>query len=166
LTPNIGHSSTRGFLFGEGYYQTLGRSADVTYVFQDFTARGYAHHVDFRGKPTQKSDINLIFYGVQDRGIKQGSTLLKAPGYSITGTGKIEFGDGWVARGSVDYLSSYLFHQQFTDSFTQAIVSETHSSGYLEKHFRNYTFDASISRTENFLDTTPDNSVIIRSLPE
>jgi len=166
LTPNIGHSSTRGFLFGLGYYQTLGRSMDATYVLQDFTARGYAHHIDFRGKPTQKSDFDLIFYGVQDRGIIQNGALLKAPGFSLTGTGKIEFGDGWVARGAIDYLSSYLFHQQFTDSFTQAIFSETHSSAYLEKHFGTYTFDVSASRTENFLDTTPGNSVIIRTLPE
>ncbi len=166
LTPNIGHSSTRGFLFGLGYYQTLGRSMDTTYVIQDFTSRGYAHHVDFRGKPTQHSDFSLIFYGVQDRGIVQNGTLLKAPGFSLTGTGKVEFGKGWVARGALDYLSSYLFHQQFTDSFTQAIFSETHSSAYLEKHFGDYTFDVSVSRTENFLDTTPGNSVIIRTLPE
>jgi lipopolysaccharide assembly outer membrane protein LptD (OstA) len=147
LTPNIGHSSTRGFMFGLGYYQTIGRSMDATYVFQDFTARGYAHDINFRGKPTQKSDFNMIFYGVQDRGILQNGALLKASGYSITGTGKIEFGNGWVARGSIDYLSSYLFHQQFTDSFTQAIFSETHSAAYLEKHFKSFTFDVSASRT-------------------
>ncbi|HEY4087753.1 MAG TPA: LPS assembly protein LptD [Bryobacteraceae bacterium] len=166
LTPNIGNSSTRGFLFGLGYYQTIGRTMDATYVLQDFTKRGYAHHVDFRGKPTQGSDFNIIFYGVQDRGIQQSGALFKAPGYSITGTGKIEFGKGWVARGSVDYLSSYLFHQQFTDSFTQAVVSEAQSTGYLEKHFGTYTFDASATRTENFLDTVPGNSVEVRSLPE
>jgi len=166
LTPNIGHSSTRGFLFGLGYYQTLGRSMDLTYVIQDFTARGYAHHVDFRGKPTQKSDFDLIFFGVQDRGINQNGALLKAPGYSITGNGKIEFGDGWVARGTLDYLSSYLFHQQFTDSYTQAIFSETHSAAYVEKHFGSFTFDIGASRTQNFLDTTAGNSVLIRKSPE
>jgi LPS-assembly protein len=153
-------------MVGLGYYQTIGRSMDATYVLQDFTSRGYAHHLDFRGKPTQKSDFNLIFYGVQDRGIIQNGALLKAPGYSITGTGKIEFGDGWVARGAIDYLSSYLFHQQFTDSYSQAIFSETHSSAYVEKHFGDYTFDISASRTQNFLDTTPGNSVVIRTLPE
>jgi LPS-assembly protein len=139
---------------------------DATYVVQDFTSRGYAHHVDFRGKPTQHSDFDLIFYGVQDRGIIQNGALLKAPGFSITGTGKIEFGNGWIARGALDYLSSYLFHQQFTDSYSQAIFSETHSSAYAEKHFGDYTFDVSVSRTENFIDTTPGNFVIIRSLPE
>jgi LPS-assembly protein len=165
LTPNIGHSSTRGYMVGVGYYQTIGRTMDATYVVQDFTARGFAHNVDFRGKPTQKSYFNFIFYGVNDRGIEQNGSLLKAPGFSLTGTGKIEFGDGWVARGALDYLSSYLFHQQFTDSFTQAIFSETHSSAYVEKHFKNYTLDISASRTENFLDTTPGNSTLIRTLP-
>ncbi len=166
LTPNVGHSSTRGFLFGLGYYQTMGRSMDVTYVIQDFTSRGYAHQIDFRGRPTQKSDFNINFYGVQDRGIKQGANLLKAPGFSLTGAGRVEFGNGWVARGSLDYLSSYLFHQQFTDSFTQAIFSETHSVAFVEKHFGTATFDVSASRTENFLDTTAGNSVEIRALPE
>ena len=166
LTPNIGHSSTRGFLFGLGYYQTIGRTMDVTYVIQDFTSRGYAHHVDFRGKPTQRSDFNLVFYGVQDRGINQNGAVLKAPGFSLTGTGKLEFGHGWVARGSVDYLTSLLFHQQFSESFSEAIFSETHSSGYLEKHFGAYTFDTSVSREESFQNTVKDNSVIIRALPE
>ena len=167
LTPNIGHSSTRGFLFGLGYYQTIGRSMDVTYVAQDFTARGYAHDITFRGKPTQRSDFDIVFYGVQDRGIEQNGTLLKAPGFSVTGSGHMDFGKGWTARGSVDYLSSYLFHQQFSDTFNEAVFSETHSQGYLEKRFgSSWTFDTSVSRTENFQDTTPGNSVIIRTLPQ
>jgi LPS-assembly protein len=79
LTPHVGHSNTRGFMVGEGYYWAINRSTDLTYEFQDFTTRGYAHHVDFRGKPTQKTDFNLIFYGVQDRGYYAGATLIKAP---------------------------------------------------------------------------------------
>ncbi len=166
LTPNIGHSSTRGYMFGVGYYQTIGRTMDATYVLQDFTACCLAHHVDFRGKPTDKASFNFIFYGVQDRGISEGGTFIKAPGYSLTGSGKIELGHGWIARGNIDYLSSYLFHQQFSDSYTQAIFSETHSTAYLEKHYGTYTFDVSVSRTQNFLDTTPGNAITIRALPE
>jgi lipopolysaccharide assembly outer membrane protein LptD (OstA) len=39
LTPNIGHSSTRGYMVGLGYYQTLGRSMDASYILQFRTAR-------------------------------------------------------------------------------------------------------------------------------
>ena len=140
LSPNIGNSSTGGYLIGLGYYYAISRSLDLTYLFQDYTTRGYAHHVDFRGKPSQKSDFNMIFYGVQDRGYLSGGTLIKAPGYSFTGAGRTELGDGWIVRGSLDYISSLAFRQQFSQSFNEASGSETHSVGSVEKNFGYYDF--------------------------
>ena len=166
LTPNVGNSSQLGYMFGVGYYWAINRSMDATYLFQDFTARGYAHHLDFRGKPTAKSDFNLIFYGVQDRGYLSGNTLIKNPGYSIDGDARTEFGNGWVARGSIDYLSSFAFRQQFSQSFNEAIYAESHSTGFVEKNFSYYTFDTEVSRVENFQDAAPGNSILIRKLPE
>jgi len=166
LTPNIGNSSTRGYMIGLGYYYAISRSMDLTYLFQDFTTRGYAHHIDFRGKPTQKSDFNLIFYGVQDRGYASGGTFIKAPGYSLTGAGRTEFGNGWVARGSLNYISSYAFRQQFSESFTEAIFAESHSTVSVEKNFGYYNFSTAVTRTEEFLSATKNDSVIIRKLPE
>lgn len=166
LTPNFAHSNRRGFMFATGYYWAISRSMDATYIFQDFSSRGVAHHIDFRGKPTQKSDFDLIFYGVQDRGVLQGNTLIKAPGYSVTGSGKTEFANGWIARGNVNFISSLAFRQQFTESFTEAIFSETHSSASVEKNFSYYNFSAAITRSENFEDATPGNSIILRKFPE
>jgi LPS-assembly protein len=167
LTPNIGNSSTRGYMIGLGYYWAISRSLDLTYLFQDFTTRGYAHHVDFRGKPTQKSDFNLIFYGVQDRGYESGGTLIKAPGYSLTGAGRIEFADGWIARGSLNYISSYAFRQQFSESFTEAIFAESHSTASVEKNFGGYyNFSTGVNRTEEFLSANKGDSVLIRKFPE
>ena len=54
-----------------GYFWAINRSYDVTYRFQDFTTRGFGHHVDFRGKPTARADFDAILFGVQDRGLKQ-----------------------------------------------------------------------------------------------
>ena len=166
LAPNFAHSNRRGFMFATGYYWAINRSYDATYVFQAFSARGLAHHVDFRGKPSQKSDFNLIVYGVQDSGIMQNGTLVKAPGYSVTGAGRTEFADGWVARGSINYISSLAFRQQFTESFNEAIFSETHSTASVERNFSYYNFSTGISRTENFQDATPGNSIIVRKFPE
>jgi LPS-assembly protein len=166
LTPHIGHSTTRGFMVGGGYYWAINRSMDLTYEIQDFTVRGLAHNVDFRGKPTQKTDFNLIVYGVQDQGYYQGATLVKTPGFSVIGKFRSEIGNGWIVRGSVDYLSSLAFRQQFTESFNEAIFAETKSAGWIEKRFSYYTFTAGVSRLENFQDATPENTVIIRKLPE
>ena len=166
LTPNFGHSSTRGFMVGAGYFWAINRSNDLTYQVQDFTERGFAHHVDFRGKPTQRTDFNLIFYGVQDRGRRSGNSLIKAAGYSVSGKFRTEIPHGWQVRGVVDYLSSLAFRQQFTESFNEAIFSETRSVGWIEKRFSYYSFTAAVSRSENFQDAVKDNSVIIRKLPE
>ena len=166
LTPNFAHSSRRGFMFAAGYYFAISRSLDATYIFQDFSARGMAHHLDFRGKPTQRSDFNVIFYGVQDRGVTQNGVVTKAPGYSITGSGRTEFGRGWTARGSINFISSLAFRQQFTESFSEAIFSETHSTASIQKNFSYYTFDVGVSRQENFEDATPGNAIVIRKLPE
>ncbi len=167
LTPNIGNSSTLGPLFGLGYFWAINRSYDVTYVFEDFTKRGYAHHVDFRAKPTQKSDFDMIFFGVQDRGIRIGDEIQKQGGYSIYATAKAEFGNGWTAKGNLDYLSNLLFRQNFTQSFSEAILSESHSTGYISKTFGGYdTFNVVASRDENFQDNTPGDYILIRKFPE
>ena len=166
LAPEAGHSSQYGYFFGAGYYWAINRSMDTTYIVQDYTSRGFAHHVDFRGKPTQKSDFAMVMYGVNDRGIQQGGNLYQAGGLSLTGKGRISFADGWEARANVDYLSSLKFRQAFTQSFTEAIFSAVTSTGIVTKEIHNYTFNAFVSRTENFQDATAGNSIIIRKLPE
>jgi LPS-assembly protein len=167
LTPNLGNSTTLGAFFGIGYYWAINRSYDVEYTFEDFTARGYSHHVDFRGKPTEKSDFDMIFNGVQDRGIRIGDVIQKQGGYDIYATGKADIGDGWTAKGNIDYLSNLLYRQNFTQSFNEAIFSESHSTGYLSKNFGGYnTFNVVASRLENFQDNLPGDFVLIRKLPE
>jgi LPS-assembly protein len=167
LTPSVGNSTALGAFFGLGYYWAINRSYDTLYRFEDFTARGYSHHLDFRGKPTEKSDFDMIFYGVQDRGIRIGNTIQKQGGYDLYATGKAEFGDGWTAKGNIDYLSNLLFRQNFTQSFNEAIFSESHSTGYVSKTFGGYnTFNTVASRLENFQDNLPGDFILIRKFPE
>ena len=165
-TPEAGHSSQFGYFFGAGYYWAINRSYDLTYLFEDYTSRGYSHHVDFRGKPSQKIDYDLIFYGVQDHGTESGGVVTKAPGYTITGIAKADLGDGWTARANIDYVSSYLFRETFSGSFNEAIYSSDVSTAFVSKNAGYYSFDTSVSRTQNFESTNPGDSIIIRKLPE
>ncbi|MCU1329904.1 MAG: Organic solvent tolerance protein [Bryobacterales bacterium] len=166
LTPSFGHSSRRGWVFSAGYYAAINRSLDATYIFQNFSKRGMAHHIDFRGKPTQRTDFNLIFFGVQDRGVTQNGFTSKAPGFSVTGAGRTEFGNGWTARGSINFISSLAFRQQFTESFNEAIFAQTQSTASVGKNFGYYAFDIGVSRRENFLNDVDGNAIILRKLPE
>jgi len=180
LTPNIGNSSQYGKMIGIGYFWAINRSYDVTYQVQDFTERGFAHHVDLRGKPGQRTDFDAVFYGVQDRGLEQpDGTLLKQGGATLYVAGKSDLGNGFYFRGVVNYLSSFRFRQAFTQSYNEAIFSEVHSVGFITKSWSSYTFNAIFARLENFQSseiavTEPGtnnvkyeaNSVVIRKLPE
>lgn len=166
LTPNLGNSSRRGSMLGIGYFWAINRSYDAMYRAQWFTDRGVAHHVDFRGKPNDRTDFDFILYGVNDRGLKlDNGEIRKEGGYLITFDGKSDLGHGFYARTSVNYLSSFEFRQAFTESFYEAIFSESHSIGFVTKHWSTFGFNAVFNRNENFHSTLPDDKIIIRKLP-
>ncbi len=180
LIPNFSPRSKRGFMVGLGYFWAINRDYDVTYRMQDFTTHAFTHHVDFRGKPRAGTDFDFILYGVQDRGQSQDNS--PPPTYSgvnIYAVGRSELHNGWSVRGNVNYISSFRFRQQWSESYTEAINSEIHSVGTIGKNWKNYTFDVSVARLQNFqsteiLVTDPDtnssrfeaNAVNIRKLPE
>ena len=180
LMPNIGHSSTRGFMAGLGAFWAINRSYDATYHIQDYTQRGFAHHLQLRGKPTDKSDFDFILFGVQDRGLQQpnGAPPIKQGGYTFLLAGKADLGDGWTARGNINYLSSFTFRDAFSDSFNEAVFTEVTSVAFLNKDWSTYTLDTIVARTQDFTSleitqTDPSgkqykntNSVVIKKLPE
>jgi LPS-assembly protein len=163
LTPEAGHSSLYGYFVGGGYYWAINRSYDVEYLATDYTSRGVAHHLDIRGKPNEVTDFNIIAFGIDDHG---GGTLSNAPGASVSGTFKTQFGDGWIARANIDYISSYLFRQVFSGSFNEAIYSSTNSSAFASKNFGYYAVNIDVSENKNFESTTSGDTVTIRKLPE
>jgi LPS-assembly protein len=80
--------------------------------------------------------------------------------------GRSDLGKGWQARGDLKYLSSFLFRQQFTQSFDEAVSSETHSVGFITKHWADYGVNLVAARNVNFQSTTPNDEIVLRKLPE
>jgi LPS-assembly protein len=166
LMPNIGNSSRRGYMAGIGYFWAINRSYDLTYVAQYFTIRGLAHHADFRGKLNEETDFGAVIYGVNDRGIQIGNALVKQGGFLVTAGGRSDLGGGWTARGEFNYLSSFAFRQNFTESFHEAIFAESHSVGFLTKHWSSFGTNIVVDRDEVFQFENLDDKVITRKLPE
>jgi LPS-assembly protein len=180
LMPTIQPAGSRGFGFGLGYFWAINRSYDLTYRILDYTSRGYAHHFDFAGKPRVGTDFDAIVYGVQDRGDPaSGNPPQKFGGLSLSLIGKSDLGAGWTGRVSINYITSFRFRQNWTQSFNEAIGSEIHSVGFVNKNWSTYTVNAVFARLENFqqaeVDIAPPGSasphyvadaVTIRKLPE
>ena len=181
LMPNFVPRSKRGFMVGLGYYWAISRAYDATYRIQDFTTNAFAHHLDFRGRPRAGTNFDFILYGVQDRGQPQdnGAPPPTYSGISIYAVGSSELGKGWSARGYVNFITSFRFRQQWSESYTEAISSELHSVGAVGKNWSTYSFNAVVARLQNFQSneiqvTDPitkatsfeANAVTIRKMPE
>jgi LPS-assembly protein len=190
LVPNLVPRSQRGFMVGLGYYWAINRNYDVTYRFQDFTSNALTHHIDFRGKPREGTDFNAIFYGVQDWGKplppencpNPSAGGCKGPGYgglNMYAVGRSELGKGWSFRGTLNYISSFNFRQTWSQSYSDAITSEFHSTGAIGKSWSRYAFHAVAARVQNFqspeipvidpetgVARLETNAVTIRKLPE
>ena len=158
LLPNISRSSRYGWMYSTGLYWAVNRSYDVTYRPEYMSERGLAHSVEVRGRPTEKSDFDFTLHGVQDRQ-HQG-------GYVLNLVARDDLGAGWVARAQINYLNSFLFRQAFTQSFTEAISSETHSVVNLSKHWDSFGINVAYERDVNFQSITAGDRILIRKLPE
>jgi len=163
LFPNIVPRSQRGFMLGLGYYWAINRSYDLTYRFLDYNSNAFGHHVDFRGKPWNGADFDFIMMGIEDQGGDpstgtpavsgqpgSGTPRQRYSGVNIYFTGKADLGNGWMANSLVDYVSSFRFKQEWSESYNDAIGAEMHAVAYVKKDFSYYTFDVAASRTENF----------------
>lgn len=172
LTPNFGHTTVRGWMYGAGYYWAINRSYDTTYEVQYFTLRGPAHNFDFRGKPNEVTDFDFNLYGVQDRGLQQPGNVppLKEGGLEFELNAKTQIW-GFTGRLDYQYLSSFLFRLAFANTFTSAVLSGVNSIGYLQRHFEDdkYALNLVVQRNQLFETVTllgqPPNQVIVQKLP-
>ena len=180
LFPNVGNAANRGFMLGVGYFWAINRSYDALYHITEYTSRGEAHHLELRGKPGPRTDFDAIIYGVDDRLAGPGPEGTKQySGYTITATGRADLGDGWYARGSINYISSFSFRQDWSESINEAVSSEVHSVGFVDKDWSRYSLSVVAARLEDFQSaelpvtnlatgttSTQTDAVIIRKLPE
>ncbi len=168
LTPNIGNSTRRGKMVGVGYYWAINRSYDLMYRNQYFSERGFAHTVDFRGKVTKNTDFGAVIYGVNDKGIKIGDSTLKQGGVLASLTGRSILGHGWEARGEINYLSSFAFRQNFTESFYESIFAESNSVAFVTRHWSSFGTNI-VYENQNLYQLNTSNSedkLTVRKLPE
>jgi LPS-assembly protein len=151
LMPNIGHSSTRGFMLGAGAFWAINRSYDATYHVQDYTARGFAHHLELRGKPTDKADFDAILFGVQDRGLPQPTgRSLKQGGY-LRGGRQGRAGRWFLRPRLLDQLPQLLYFPRGIFRFLSTkLSSDGELGGVSQQDWSSYTFDTVVERQQNF----------------
>lgn len=164
LTPTFSGSGQKGFRLSNAYYQTLGRSADVTLRNDIFTQRGLGFGADMRTRANSRSYFNLGFYTVKDR-IFGGKESLERPdqgGSSFYADGVHYFPNGFLAAADINITSSLAFRQVFSDNIQQAISPEERSQVFVNKNAGDYSFNF---LARNQVTALPSARIRIRNLP-
>ncbi len=183
--PQIGHSGQKGTIIGEGFFWAINPSADLLLGLQNFSERGLGSTARFRARPSSSSEITVNYFGVDDRGFfvpgqsvttggqgnqaaSTSSQKIGAPGESVKAAGQARnLAYGFRGVLDVDYVNSLAFRFTFTDTFTEAVTSEAHQTGFLTKNFGAYSLNFYASRYQDFLSTErkTGNSIIIQQTP-
>ena len=142
LTPTLSGSGNKGFRISSAYYQTLGRSADVTIRQDIYTSRGLGIGADLRTRANSRSFLNMGFYAVRDRlfGDDESPTNPDQGGSSFYANGVHYFPNGFLAAADVNVTSNLTFRQVFSDSIQQTISPEERSQVFVNKNSGDYSF--------------------------
>jgi len=164
LTPTFSGSGEKGFRLSSAYYQTLGRSADVTLRNDIYTQRGIGFGADLRTRANSRSFFNAGFYSVKDRifGPHADANHPDQGGSSLYVNGVHYFPNGFIAAADVNVTSNLTYRQVFSDSVQQAISPEETSQVFVNKDYKDYSFDF-LARSQ--VTSLPNSRIRLREMP-
>ena len=164
LTPTFGGSGAKGVRLSTAYYQTLGRSADLTFRNDIYTQRGLGLGADLRTRANSRSFLNFGFYAVKDRifGPAADDAHPDQGGSSLYVEGVHYFKNGFIAASDVNITSNLAFRQVFSDNIQQAISPEETSQVFINKDHNEYSFNF-LARTQ--VTSLTNARIRIRQLP-
>ena len=126
LIPTIGQSSTKGLILGEQVYLVLNRSTDLTIGAEYYSNRGFAEDATLRYKGSGLDFVKVRYTGLLDRlpgTLNQGGEdALISLRHDVSPRTRI--------AADVEYLSSYIYREAFTENFNQAVTSDIVSTAY------------------------------------
>ncbi len=164
LTPTFGFSGNKGVRIQGAYFQTLGRSADVTLRGDIYSSRGIGYGFDVRTRTNDRSFFNFGLYAVKDRifGAKEDADHPNQGGSIFYAEGVQYFSNGWTAAADVRVTSNLAFRQVFSDGVQQIISPIEVSQAFANKSWSNYTLDL-LGRSQ--IVSIPNVTISTKNLP-
>ena len=167
LLPYVGNNTTKGFIVGEGFYLTLGRSADMTLATQFYSKRGWSPNGVFRYRGRGLDFGTIHFHSLLDRGLPIGNgQRINQGGIDLAGNGRFDFSPQTTGVVDAEYLSSYVYRLVFEEDYAIAINSEVKSQMFLTHEYRDWWTSLRFNRYQDFQSASvPGDEVRILHLP-
>lgn len=166
MIPTGGQSSVKGFVAGDAYYWAPTQWFDTTAGAQYMSLRGSSQTVDVRATPSDTLSMTGSYFGVIDRGIIENGVLTKQGGHQFNLEISDQASHGWRLVADVNELSSLTFRLAFSDTFGEAVNSESNSTIFATNNFNGFSLNLAGIDNRDFLSAQPQTSVTIRSAPE
>ncbi len=131
LIPVVGQSSTKGLVLGEQMYWAINRSTDLTLGAEYFSRRGWSESATFRYVGRNDDFMRAHYNGLLDRQNGAfGTSDANQGGEDVTFAGRHDFSADTRVVADVEYLSSYVYREAFTENFNQAVSTDIVSRAY------------------------------------
>ncbi|HEX4005226.1 MAG TPA: LPS assembly protein LptD [Acidobacteriaceae bacterium] len=168
LLPYFGQNTTKGVVVGEGFYLTLGRSADLTMATQWWSKRGWAPNGLFRYHGLGQNFATAHFHSLLDKGFREpDGSRLNQGGVDISTDARYDFSPQTSGAIDAEYLSSYVYRLVFEEDYAIAINSEVKSQAFLTHEDKDMWASLRLNRYQNFQNANvPGDEVRILHIPE
>lgn len=131
LIPVIGQSSTKGTVLGEQIYLAINRSTDITLGAEYFSLRGWLDQFTFRNRGLGDNFVQAHFSQLFDRGYTpKGGTYTNQGGEDFVVSARRDLSPSTRLAADVEYLSSYIYREAFTENFNQAVSTDILSDAF------------------------------------
>ncbi len=165
MIPSPGESSKKGLTLEEQFYMVLNRSMDLTIGATYYSSIGWAQDATFRYRGPGLDFIKFHYTGLLDKR----SAADNQGGEDALLLLRHDFASATRLASNVEYLSSYIYREAFTDNFNQAVTSDIVSFAYLTHETGGYEFAGLVDRYQGIKliaeGTTPEQQVHILHTP-
>ncbi|SEG24684.1 LPS-assembly protein [Bryocella elongata] len=150
-------AGSKGLTIGEQGYLTLGRSADMTIGLLYYSDRGFSENGTVRVRGQGNNFATGHFSALEDRGFHYQAATLSGQlitlyanqgGEDVTAAFRYDFTPKTRLVGDVEYLSSYVYREAFTENFNQAVSSDINSVVFVTQQTNGYALSARFDRYE------------------
>ncbi|HVJ08665.1 MAG TPA: LPS assembly protein LptD [Acidisarcina sp.] len=161
LIPTFGTSTTKGTILGESIFWAINRNTDLTLGSEYYSKRGWAPNGQFRYRGFDRNFFTLRFHSMLDRSPE----IKNQGGLDMMVSGRRDFSEHSRAVTNIEYLSSYIYRQAFTETFANAVNSEVKSNSFLVHSSNGRSASVNFDRYQSFQSTAPGDEIRILHLP-
>ncbi|MCI0413190.1 hypothetical protein L0222_10380 [bacterium] len=133
LFPSFGPNSRKGFWVGGSFFWAMSRSMDSTYWIDHYADRGFGGGAEFRYAASKEEDGNVKYYFTDDS--------LLGPEWTVHGAVNQRVPGGFVAKGVVDYFSSFEYIRDYSNNLSRALSLTRTFQGFLTRNWSYYSLN-------------------------